>query len=101
MIKYIKFYFTRGEPLTLPEDKALKIIESNDTLIKITDEKGEWTGETIHKAHIVQTVRDREMEKEKEHEERLKNPRLAEAAFENKFDLNKMRPRFVDDALEE
>lgn len=55
---------------TLPEDKAKKLLESQQQLIMINDEKGEWTGRTVNKADIMMTRVDveetrRRSEKEK------------------------------------
>ncbi len=99
-MKYIKFFFTRGDTMTLPEDKALAVLNSPDTLIKILDAHGEWTGDTIHKSHIVQTVRDKDAERE----QLRKNPRLEgpqgravpdELRALNRDLMKKYRPRFV------
>jgi hypothetical protein len=83
-MKYIKFYLTRGEPITLPEDKALAILRSTDQLVTITNVKGEWTGETIHKSHIVQTVRDLEAEMQ----ESRKHPRLPQKPIRRISDVD-------------
>jgi hypothetical protein len=63
-MKFIKFILTRGEPVTLSEEKAKAVLSSKEQLVAITDNKGEWTGEMLHKAHIVQTVRDFEAERD-------------------------------------
>ena len=96
-MKYIKFFLTRGDTVTLPEDKALAVLNSSDVLIRITDEKGEWTGDTIHKSHIVQTVRDWEKEKE----QRLKAPRIDEPRSQGPQHIGNIarnfRPSFMSD----
>jgi hypothetical protein len=56
--KYIKFTMSRGEPIILPEDKALKVLQSQEQVVMIKDENNEWDGTTINKAHIVSTAYD-------------------------------------------
>jgi hypothetical protein len=75
-MKFIKFILTRGEPVTLSEEKAKAVLASKDPLVAITDDNGEWTGEMLHKAHIVQTVRDFEAERDwrREHTAKLPEP---------------------------
>lgn len=45
---------------TLPEAKAIKLLESQQQLIMIYDEQGQWTGKTVNKADIVMTRVDTE-----------------------------------------
>lgn len=58
-MRHIKIILSNREEFTLPEDKAIALINSNEQLVQIT-KKGDWTGETINKAHIVCTKVDRD-----------------------------------------
>ena len=49
---------SKGDPITLPEDKAMSVIKSQDQIVCVGDDKGNWTGITINKAHIVDTMID-------------------------------------------
>jgi len=57
--RYIKFVMISRDSFTLPRDQAERIMESPGQFFKVTDpDTGEWTGETINKAHIVDTKPD-------------------------------------------
>jgi len=97
----IKILLTKGDPITVTEEQAKAILSSSELLFPITDEKGVWTGDVVHKSHIVQMSRDREAEREAQ----LKNPRiddpnnkpLTEEQRElSKKLLQKFKPRSVD-----
>lgn len=66
-MKYVKFNMSKGEPVILPMNKAKEVmkvlIETPTKLVMITDEKGEWTGETISKSFLNSTTRDRDRER--------------------------------------
>ena len=47
---------------TVPFEKAEAILDSPQQLIKITNEEGVWDGDSINKADIIGTYRDRETE---------------------------------------
>ncbi len=57
-MKYIKILFRNKSEISLSFEKAQRLLDSPNQLIKITDEKGNWTGETINKSEIVGTVVD-------------------------------------------
>lgn len=63
-IKFIRFIMSRGKEMVVDEFQAREILASPQQLIPLNTMAGEWTGETINKAHIVCTERDREAEKE-------------------------------------
>ena len=87
---------SKGDDITLPEDKALKIINSEGQLIKITDEKnGEWTGQSINKAHIVSTVVDREATRERQRDTTVKLPVVKKDYSEIKVFLKDYKPKFL------
>lgn len=50
--------------ITVDEFQAMEILSSPQQLIPIKTMGGDWTGETINKAHIVCTERDRDEEKD-------------------------------------
>ena len=54
-MKKIKFIMSSGPGLIIPFDKAQSILESPQQIVMLYDEKGDWTGKTINKAHIVDT----------------------------------------------
>jgi hypothetical protein len=56
--RHIRFEMSNRTSFTLPRDKAEAIMASPQQLIRVTDENGEWTGEVINKAHIVDTKPD-------------------------------------------
>lgn len=53
-----------GPHFVLQEDLAMRIIDSAQQMIKVTDREGKWTGQTINKAHIISTDRDRDAERD-------------------------------------
>lgn len=55
-MRYIKFIMSKGDQITLPEEKALSVIKSKDQIVCVGDDNGNWTGITINKAHIVDTI---------------------------------------------
>lgn len=46
---------SKGDPILLPFDKAEQVLASDAQIIKITDEKGNWTGKTLNKSFLVST----------------------------------------------
>jgi hypothetical protein len=75
---FIKFILSKGDPITLPFEKAETVLTSQQQIVMITDESGKWTGQTINKAHIVVTMRDREAEKDAARDKENKTPKLPE-----------------------
>ena len=63
-MKYIKFVMRDGKQHSLSMDRAEKVLNSTQTLIKILDSRGYWTGESINKSEIVDTFPDIERERE-------------------------------------
>ena len=64
MNRFIKFTMSDGPHFTLPEAIAQRILDSAQQMIKVTDQNGKWTGQTINKAHIISTDRDRDAERD-------------------------------------
>lgn len=46
---------SKGDPILLPLEKAEKVLDSDQQIIKITDEQGNWTGQTLNKSFLVST----------------------------------------------
>lgn len=88
----IKIILTRGEAITVTEEQAAAILASAEPLVALKGPDGKWSGDVVHRSHIVQMVRDYEAEKQ----DRLKNPRLA-GPPEERFtgDISKFRPRWM------
>jgi hypothetical protein len=61
-MKFIRFTLSKGDPFILPFLQAERLLDGEGQLVKITNDAGEWTGQTINKAHIVCTDRDTEEE---------------------------------------
>jgi hypothetical protein len=80
MKKYIKIYMRRKEnDITLSFEQAERLFDSPHQLVKLTDEKGNWTGIVINKADIVTSDRDYEKEKEMNYNRnQLPEPELSE-----------------------
>ena len=83
--KYIQFTLSQGIKITVDEEQAKDILKSTQQLIPIV-KNGEWTGETINKAHIVATKRDYEEERnyyrEEESKAQREEERKAKEAYE-------------------
>ena len=89
-MRYIKFIMSKGDPITLPEDKALSVIKSQDQIVCVGDENGNWTGITINKAHIVDTIIDNDAARAAQ----MSTPRLEEAPIseeQRKKNLEKLQ----------
>ena len=52
----IKIVMSRGEDVYVTEEQAKNILSSQEQLIAIADKNGQWTGNTVNKAHIVSTA---------------------------------------------
>lgn len=46
---------SKGDPILLPFEKAEKVLDSDQTSVKIMDEEGNWTGRFINKSFLVST----------------------------------------------
>ncbi len=93
----IRIVLTRGEPLTVSEEQALTILSSTEPLIALKDKDGNWSGDVLHKSHIVQMTRDYEAEKE----ERRKALRIDEPRSQGSQHIGNIarsfRPSFMGD----
>lgn len=54
----IRFIMSKGKDVLLDGRQAEQLLDSPNQIVKITGEDGRWSGLTINKAHIVDTVRD-------------------------------------------
>lgn len=88
-MKIIKIILSNKKEFRFPEDIAEAILDSEEQIIKITDENGKWTGESLNKAHIAHTEVDWQ-------ETRLQAPKekLLEAP-ESTVDVKKYIPKFI------
>lgn len=82
-MKYIKFSFTDKKlNISLPFDKAEAVMNSPETIVKIMDKNGRWTGKTINKSLLMATDEDHEATKASDDEEerirRSNTPELPE-----------------------
>lgn len=59
---YIKILFRNGESITLPYEQAEMIMNAEEQLVMLYGEDGKWTGESINKADISRTLRDKDEE---------------------------------------
>lgn len=78
-MRWIKFTMSKGSSISLPADKAEKIIEDERQLLAVYDDAGNWTGKTINKAYVVSTEFDLEKEKMEAERERMATPKLNES----------------------
>ena len=64
-MKFVRFIFENKKvSFSVPFEKAQAILSDQEQVILITDKDGNWTGETINKAHLVATEPDLDAEKE-------------------------------------
>lgn len=61
-MKFVRITLSKGAPFTLPYEQAMDMLNSPQQIILLQGEDGEWSGQTINKAHIVCTDRDSEAE---------------------------------------
>lgn len=90
-MKFVKFFLTAGEPITLSFDQAKRVMASKSNLAMISDSNGEWTGDTLNKACIVQTMRDRRAEQDWREKNQLKISIPKQSPEEAQAALDKMR----------
>ena len=83
--KYIQFTLSQGIKITVDEEQAKEILKSTQQLIPIV-KNGEWTGETINKAHIVATRRDYEEERSYYREQESMAQRQKEKEAQEAYD---------------
>jgi outer membrane lipoprotein-sorting protein len=69
-MKYIKFHISNDVNITLPAEKAKRVMESPEKIVMINDDQGNWTGLSINKSFIMLTEEDLEYTRAKEREER-------------------------------
>jgi len=63
-MKFIKLTLSTKKSFILPMEQAERLIDAPQQVVQITDEQGEWTGETLNKSFLVSTERDYEAERE-------------------------------------
>lgn len=101
MQRWIKFTMSTGSPISIREEIAEAILDSEGQLLKIPDDDGRWSGKTINKAHIVSTDYDfdkerSEAEKERMNTPKLEAPKMTEAQRKKQVDtINKMRKELI------
>ncbi len=87
------------------DDIAEAILDSEDQLVKIVDENGRWTGETLNKAHIINTKFDvdetRQLNKEIPKLPKMSKKEEKEMLDTRKKMLLKYKPKFLKDEKEE
>lgn len=72
-MKYVKLFMRdKKHNITLPMEKAQRVIQSPNQLVMIMDDNGQWTGQTVNKSEIISTDHDWDKEKEVLRE----NPRI-------------------------
>lgn len=71
-MKFVRFTLRDKSEYTFPMDKAGRILDSQQQLVKITEENGEWDGTSINKADVVKTERDFKAERDWKYENTLK-----------------------------
>ena len=59
-MRYIKFTLSQGEPIILTWEQAEKLLNTPTQIVKILNDKNEWTGVVINKAHIVSSCEYKE-----------------------------------------
>ena len=59
-MRYIKFTLSQGEPIILTWEQAEKLLNTPSQIVKILNDKNEWTGITINKAYIVSSCEYKE-----------------------------------------
>ena len=77
-MKFIEITMSKGNSFTLPYPKAQKLLESEQQIILVHDDKGNWTGESINKAHIISTRREHQVEREWRRDNQTKLPKKDE-----------------------
>lgn len=93
-MKYIKFKLRNKTEITLPFEKAQKIIDSEGQIFKITDDKGNWTGKIINKSEIIETEVNSLKERDEMDLEMQRN--ALEAPIEDEEKLRKLREELVN-----
>ena len=94
-MKYIKFIMSKGESISLPIEKALKILESKEKVIMIYDDNSEWTGSSINKAFLVATERDKKRESIEAEKDRYKLPEATKELKDCSKAIDKMRKDLI------
>ncbi len=64
MQKFVKIKMRDRTSITLSIEEAEEVLKSEKQLIMLHDEDGNWTGQSINKAEIVGTERDRDEERQ-------------------------------------
>lgn len=69
-MKYIKFSFTDKKlNISIPFDKAEAVMNSPETIVRVTDRSGKWTGQTVNKSLLMGTDVDWEATRQSDMEE--------------------------------
>lgn len=91
---FIKITMSRGTHFVLEKNKVEALLAGESQLVKIHDEDGEWTGDTLNKAHIVSTEIDHNATRE--HRIRA-TPRIGDPdeGKEPLRDIRRYRPDFI------
>lgn len=101
-MRYINFIMSSKDVISIDEEQAMRILASPQQLIVIKGADGQWTGETINKAHIVDTQRDFDRENNEAREEnskrlKLKDPGISPKQMKaNRKRLDKMRKELTE-----
>jgi len=103
-MKFIKFIMSqKGLEFTVSEETAEEILTSPQQLVPVKDLNGNWTGETINKAHIIATERDRFEEKDwwQKNTQKLEEPKKKTKEDKEKIrrwtdTISKERPWLTD-----
>lgn len=57
-MKAIRFYMSNKEEFLFDEETAEMILDQQNQIVRIADENGKWTGQSVNKAHIICTKID-------------------------------------------
>lgn len=102
-MRYVKFVMSRGKDITVDEQQAKEILRDERQMCPVVDPKtGEWTRESINKAHLVETVPDHEKDRamalqEQSKRMKLEMPEISEEQRKaNRKKLQEMRKNLFD-----
>ena len=69
---------SKGNPISLPIELAERLIDDESQLIKIPNPTGQWSGQTINKAHIISTDVDVDRERLEAENAKMLTPKIDE-----------------------
>lgn len=81
---FITFHMSNKETFTLARAQAEALIDSAAQIVKVTHPDGEWTGEIINKAHIVDTKPNWNRQNEEQEAEVRRLETARDAAIESR-----------------